>query len=219
MGSAYAIGAQAFAIGLLALGGVRTPLQYTALVWGVLFAVAFGWAWLPPYFAEPLLHRLIVTMAALAAMVIVYGFGLVKFLKRDNDWIRAAARLVPPLAGITVILVLVVVTMPWLFRGWFLRFWPLIVMAIAFVGVGLGEVFQRRRQRVLSEPLQTTGALLPLLPALGFWILRCYCSRSAIIIRQRGCGTELMSRQTVRLRTGQSRVRIPRFIARATAEP
>ena len=58
-------------------------------------------------------------------------------------------------------------TMPWLFSGWFLRFWPLVVMAIAFVGVGLGELFQRRRQRVLSEPLQTTGALLPLLPALG----------------------------------------------------
>ena len=63
------------------------------------------------------------------------------------------------------------VTMPWLFSGWFLRFWPLVVMAIAFVGVGLGEFFQRRRQSVLSEPLTTTGALLPLLPALGFWVM------------------------------------------------
>ena len=48
MVAAYAVGAQAFAIGLLARGAVRTPLQYLALVWGVLFAVAFGWAWLPP---------------------------------------------------------------------------------------------------------------------------------------------------------------------------
>ena len=49
------------------------------------------------------------------------------------------------------------VTMPWLFHGWFLRFWPLVVMAIAFVGVGFGELFQRRRQRVLSEPLRQHG--------------------------------------------------------------
>jgi hypothetical protein len=34
----------------------------------------------------------------------------------------------------------------------------------------LGELFQRRRQAVLSEPLRNTGALLPLLPALGFWV-------------------------------------------------
>ena len=244
MVAAYAIGAQALAIGLLARGTVRTSLQYVALVWGVLFAVAFGWAWLPPVFAAPWLHRLVVTVAALAVMVVVYGFGLVKFLRRDNEWTRAAAQLVPPLAVSAAALIFVVlgmevvayvqdggvpialpalvtvavalaglvvaalvaalvpgrdplglsergrtlyvyiaealaallflhirVTMPELFQGWFLQFWPLVVMAIAFVGVGLGEVFQRRRQTVLSEPLQTTGALLPLLPALGFWIL------------------------------------------------
>jgi hypothetical protein len=62
------------------------------------------------------------------------------------------------------------VTLPWLFSGWFVRFWPLVVLVIAFVGVGLGEFFQRRRIGVLSEPLTTTGALLPLLPALGYWI-------------------------------------------------
>jgi hypothetical protein len=61
------------------------------------------------------------------------------------------------------------VTMPWLFRGWFLQFWPLVVMAIAFIGVGFGELFERRRQRVLAEPLHNTGALLPLLPVIAFW--------------------------------------------------
>ena len=61
------------------------------------------------------------------------------------------------------------VTMPWLFTGWFQQFWPLVVMAIAFTGVGFSELFQRRCQRVLAEPLETTGALLPLLPVLGFW--------------------------------------------------
>jgi hypothetical protein len=244
MVAAYAVGAQVFAIALLARGGVRTPLQYLALVWGALFAALFGWAFLPPDFVEPWLHRLVVTVAAMAVVVVLYGFGLVKLLRRENEWTRAASRLMPPLAVITVGLVLVVlaaevtafvqdgsvqittaarivigvalaglivaalaaallpgrdplglsergrtlyvyaaealgallflhirVTMPWLFRGWFMQFWPMVAMGIAFVGVGLGEVFQRRRQRVLAEPLQTTGVLLPLLPVLGFWFV------------------------------------------------
>jgi hypothetical protein len=243
MVAAYGIGAQALAIALLARGAVRTSLQYLSLVWGVLFAVAFGWAWVPPDFAAPWLHRLVVTAAALAAVLVLYGFGLVKFLKRENEWTRAAAKLVPSLAVFAVVLVLAVlgievrgyardgsvpiatpaliaiivalaglmiaalvaalvpgrdplglsdrgrtlyvylaevlgallfvhirVTMPWLFTGWFLRFWPLVVMALAFIGVGFGELFKRRKQNVLSEPLENTGAILPLLPALGFWV-------------------------------------------------
>ncbi len=244
MVGACAVAAQAVAIGLLAYGQVRTPLQYLSLVWGVLFAVAFGGAFLSPDYPEPVLHRLIVSGAALAACVVVYGFGLVKFLRRENEWTRAAAKLVPPMAVLTVVLLLAVlgvetmafmqrgqvqialwalvlvavsllfligatlaaallpgrdplglsergrtiyvyvaeglaallflhirVTMPWLFGGWFLQFWPLVVMVLAFIGVGLGEVFQRRKQLVLAEPLRTTGAFLPLLPALGYWVL------------------------------------------------
>ncbi|MEX2187117.1 MAG: hypothetical protein WD875_10000 [Pirellulales bacterium] len=62
------------------------------------------------------------------------------------------------------------VTMPWLFGGWFMRFWPLVVVAIAFLGVGFSELCRRRKLRVLSEPLENTGALLPLLPTIGFWV-------------------------------------------------
>jgi hypothetical protein len=61
-------------------------------------------------------------------------------------------------------------SMPWLFKGWFLQFWPVIVMAISFAGVGLAEVFRRQGRRVLADPLETTGIFLPLLPAMGFWI-------------------------------------------------
>ena len=74
------------------------------------------------------------------------------------------------------------VTMDWLFGGWFMRFWPIIVMVIAFAGVGLAEVFQRRRQRVLSEPLETTGALLPLLPAIGFWVVSSQVHYSLLLL-------------------------------------
>jgi hypothetical protein len=63
------------------------------------------------------------------------------------------------------------VTMPWLFRGFFQQFWPLIVMAIAYLGVGFAELCRRRNLRVLAEPLENTGALLPVLPVLGYWAI------------------------------------------------
>ncbi len=108
MFAAYAVGAQAFAIGLLARGSVRTPLQYLALIWGVLFAIAFAWAWLPPDFQAPWLHRLVLAVVALVAMVIVYGFGVLKFVRSENEWTRAAARLVPPLSTLAAALIMLV---------------------------------------------------------------------------------------------------------------
>ena len=61
-------------------------------------------------------------------------------------------------------------TMPWLFAGFFMRYWPFVVMVLAFVGVGLGELFRRRGQRVLGEPLLNTGFFLPIFPVVGFWL-------------------------------------------------
>ena len=60
---------------------------------------------------------------------------------------------------------------PDLFTGRLQAYWPYIVMAIAFAGVGVGELFHRRGVRVLSEPLQRSGAFLPLVPAIGVWII------------------------------------------------
>ncbi len=61
-------------------------------------------------------------------------------------------------------------TMPWLFHGFFARYWPIIAMVMAFVWVGVGQGL-RRRWRVLGEPLETTGALLPIAPLVGCWLL------------------------------------------------
>lgn len=241
--AAYAVGAEALALALLARGAVQSPLQYLSLVFGTLFAVAFGWSWLSPEMPAPWLHRIVVAIVALAVSMIVYGFGFAKVLRRESEWTRAAERLVPALAAIAALLLAGVlaievlafanqepapiswpalvavaatlvglaaaalvaalvpgrdplglsergrtvyvyaaevllaltfvhirVTMPELFSGWFAQFWPLIVMVIAFVGVGVGEFFQRRKTQVLASPLTNTGALLPVLPALGFWI-------------------------------------------------
>ncbi|MCH5372550.1 MAG: hypothetical protein JJ992_01130, partial [Planctomycetes bacterium] len=60
---------------------------------------------------------------------------------------------------------------PWFFGGRIQAYWPYIVMVIAFAAVGVGEVFRRSGIKVLSEPLQHTSAFLPLLPALGFWVI------------------------------------------------
>jgi hypothetical protein len=58
----------------------------------------------------------------------------------------------------------------WLFGNWGAKYWTLMVMALAYIGVGLGELFERRGLRVLAGPLQRTGLFLPLLPILVFWL-------------------------------------------------
>ena len=61
--------------------------------------------------------------------------------------------------------------MPWLFSGMFARYWSLILLGVAFAGVGLGELFRRQGRLVLAEPLERTGALLPVFPLLAaYWI-------------------------------------------------
>jgi len=57
----------------------------------------------------------------------------------------------------------------WFDFGIIREYWMLIVMAAAFGGVGLSEWFHRRSLPVLSEPLERTALLLPLVPATGFW--------------------------------------------------
>ena len=61
-------------------------------------------------------------------------------------------------------------TMPWLFSGFIERYWPLVVMVIAYFGVVTSESLRRRKLLVLAQPLQRTGVFLPLLPVLGFWL-------------------------------------------------
>ncbi len=62
-------------------------------------------------------------------------------------------------------------TMPWLFTGFIERYWPMVVMVIAYFGVVTSEALRRRQLLVLAQPLERTGAFVPLLPVLGFWIV------------------------------------------------
>ena len=61
-------------------------------------------------------------------------------------------------------------TMPWLFTGFFERYWPLVVVAIAYLGIVASEMLRRRGVLVLAHPIERTGVFLPLLPVLGFWL-------------------------------------------------
>ena len=72
-------------------------------------------------------------------------------------------------------------SMPELFRGYLQPYWPLVVMAIAFAGVGASELCQRAGLKVLSEPLQNSAALLPLIPALGFWVATSNTNYSTVL--------------------------------------
>ncbi len=241
---------QTLAVALLAQGARRSALQKAALCVGVIGAVAWGWAWLEPWSAAKpeasgnLVNRTVVVTVVLGAMTALYGLGLAKLTRRENEWTRAAQHLVPHLGLLGILSVLVVLgieagyyvrmahvpmspaaiaavaatliglavaalitalvpgrdpfglsergrtiyvyaaegilallflhvrlTMPWLFHGFFTKYWAFIVVFIAFIGVGLSEIFRRQKRTVLAEPLERTGALLPMLPVLGFFLI------------------------------------------------
>ncbi|MFM7148776.1 MAG: hypothetical protein ACKO23_02940, partial [Gemmataceae bacterium] len=61
------------------------------------------------------------------------------------------------------------INVPELFSGFLARYWSFVVLALAFLGVGLGEWMERLGLQVLSQPLRRTGVLLPLLPLIAFW--------------------------------------------------
>ena len=241
--SAQAALAECLAIGLLARGARRTRLQTIVLGVGAVGAVAWGWAWITPGSPTAFLDRAAVFLAATMGGAALYGIGLFKLPRSEDDWTRAARRVVPVLLGlaggvvvvifgvelaerahgqlvalslpgiITVDLTLVgagvaaliaavvpgrdplglsergrtgyvygaealvaglgahiKLTLPWIFSGLFLKYWPFISMGVAFMGVGLSEVFRRQGRLVLAEPLERTGALLPAIPLLAaFW--------------------------------------------------
>jgi hypothetical protein len=125
-------------------GGVRLGIAQISVVAGVLVALA----------------------AALVSMAVLPGADPLRLADRGRILYVYAAEGVAALLFVHLRL-----TIPRLFSEFLRPYWPVIVIAIAFAGIGAGELFRRRRLQVLAEPLERTGAFLPLLPALGFWVV------------------------------------------------
>ncbi|HEV8069549.1 MAG TPA: hypothetical protein VGP76_17550 [Planctomycetaceae bacterium] len=73
-------------------------------------------------------------------------------------------------------------TNPEFFRHRLQPYWPLIVMAIAYAGVAVSELFRRLKISVLSEPLEYSAAFLPVLPVVGFWFMGSELSYSTVLV-------------------------------------
>lgn len=133
---------------------------------------------------------LLPNFAVLSVAVIVLGLSMQAIyfaVRAERDPLQLSERgrmnyVYASEALLGLALVHIRLTMPWLFSDLLMRYWPFVVMALAFAGVGLGELFQRRGQRVLGQPLLNTGFFLPLFPVVGFWVLASRTDYSGLLL-------------------------------------
>ncbi|MCY2984640.1 MAG: hypothetical protein NTY15_13530 [Planctomycetota bacterium] len=113
-----------------------------------------------------ILLALIASIAASLAAALIPGrdpFGLTERGRTAYVYVSEA---------LLVLLVMHIrLTMPWLFAGWVQAIWPLLIIGLAFVGLGVSEWSKRTKFRVLSEPLERSGMVLPILPLLTHWLV------------------------------------------------
>lgn len=162
----------------------RRTVQRAARDVGVLAIVALmavlcleAW-WFDPVNGSPVTG---LQIALVAATLIALAAALLAMALTDHVSARPAVFVYAAEVVIALLFLHCYLTMPELFRGYLQPYWPLVVMAIAFAGVGSSELCQRARLSVLSEPFQNSAALLPLIPALGFWIATSRTEYSAVL--------------------------------------
>ena len=61
------------------------------------------------------------------------------------------------------------VTMPFLFQLGIKHYWPYLAMILAFAGVGIANLLEKRNLLVLAQPLFNTAAILPVAVAICIW--------------------------------------------------
>lgn len=156
-------------LGLAALAGVLGVELNNYLNWG---AALVSWPEVTAVWAT-----LICLMAASLVFALLPGADPFAWDERRRTRYVYAAE------GFTLLTLLHLrLTMPWLFTGFLATYWPLLVMAVAFAGVGVSELCRRQGRLVLAEPLEKTGALLPLLPVFGFWLSNPPLSYSGLLL-------------------------------------
>lgn len=115
------------------------------------------------------------SLAMLAAIAALFALAIRFALKEDRDPLR-----LPParrtayvyLAEVLIVLFFTQIrfNLPELFPRNVAAIWTFAVMILAYVGIGLAELFERKKLDVLALPLRRTGVLLPLVPLLAFWV-------------------------------------------------
>ena len=113
-----------------------------------------------------------VIAAMLASMVACFAAALMP--GKDPFGLSEQGRTVYVYVSEALLVMLIMhlrLTMPWLFGGWVQSVWPLLIVGLAFVGLGFSEWAKRNKLAVLAEPMERTGMLLPILPLLTHWIV------------------------------------------------
>jgi hypothetical protein len=106
-------------------------------------------------------------LAALAAGALTFALSPARDLLRLSER-RRTLYVYAAEALLALLLAHLRLNVPELFRYFGGRYWVFVVMAVAFLGVGLSELCSRRGLRVLAGPLQRTAMFLPLLPLAAF---------------------------------------------------
>jgi len=121
-----------------------------------------------------------ISFAAIACIVIsliasiAAGLAAALIPGRDPFGLSERGRTVYVYASEVLLVLLMIhlrLTMPWLFGGWIQAVWPLLIVGLAFVGLGFSEWAKRNKLAVLAEPLERSGMVLPILPLLTHWIV------------------------------------------------
>jgi hypothetical protein len=114
----------------------------------------------------------LVMLAAIGALVVL---ALRFALKEDRDPFALPAAFRTTYVYLAEVLLVLFFTqirlnLPELFPPELAALWTFTVMILAYVGIGLAELFERKKLDVLAVPLRRTGVLLPLVPLLAFWL-------------------------------------------------
>jgi hypothetical protein len=121
----------------------------------------------------PLVLPLVLFVTLALAALIAGGLWFAVVPGRDPLELSERGRTLYVYAAEVLLVLLLVhlrLNVPDLYPAYLGQYWTVVVMGVAFAGVGLSEWFQRQGLRVLADPLQRTGIFLPLLPLLAFLV-------------------------------------------------
>src|SRR6266540_1786601 len=93
--ASLAVAAQTLTFGLMAQGPRRVNWQRAAVSMFLLGVVFFGWSFLTPGAGGTWLNRAVILMAAMFAIVGLFGGGFDRLLAREPDWTQAFRDCVP----------------------------------------------------------------------------------------------------------------------------